>query len=55
MGAHYRPDSDFDEESESYPDLRTPRVAYRQGVLTGAIVTWGLLLAAAVVYLALVR
>lgn len=55
MGAHHRPDSDFDEESGRYPDRRTPRVAYRQGFLTGVIVTWGLILAGTVVYLAFFR
>lgn len=37
-----------------YPDDRTPRVAYRQGVLTGVIATWALFLAVAV-YLYLIR
>jgi hypothetical protein len=54
VGRHHRPDSGFDEEA-GYPDERTPRAAYRQGVLTGMIITWALLVAGVTVYLVLIR
>lgn len=55
MGRHRSPDSDFDEEAESYPDGRTPRVVYQQGFLTGVIVAGVVALSLLVVYLAFIR
>jgi hypothetical protein len=53
VGRHHRPDTEFD--GSDYPDERTPRTAFRQGLLTGVLVTWALVLAGIVVYLTLIR
>lgn len=53
MGRHHRPESDFDEATETWPALDPAR--YRKGFLDGLITAWVLALVGYGVYVIITR